>query len=96
MSMFYGFHPSHQMQREIDARLRGEHIRHGASSGAVKRRDLDDAAREFQDVKFAKARERAAQDVAERAAQAREAVAAARPGRDLDRAFAEAARSLRR
>lgn len=82
--------PSHQHVRELAG---GQH---GPAAVAGSKRALDDAAREYEQVKFALAAEARAASAPERAAAAREQIAGAADRRALDRAFSAAKQSLRR
>ena len=94
MSMvFFGLRPSAEHRREIDARLRGEKLTLGAGAAAVAKRQAD---AQFEQAKRAAARAPSAEGAQERVAQARAAVAGARNKRELELAFADARRTLRR
>jgi len=93
---FPGLQPSHQVQREVESQQRGERLTRGDSSTAVAKRSLDSATKEYEAFKLSQAREQAAQGAPERLAQARERIGAARTRTELDAAFSNASRSLRR
>lgn len=84
--------PSHQHERERAARERGERI----ENSSVAKRQLDEAVRAWNDAKAMTAAEARAQGAPERITQARDAIAAARSPRELDRAFRDAVRLTRR
>lgn len=88
--------PSPEHQREIEARLRGQKIQQGP--GVVARR-LDVANAGFKAMTNYlenRERQRRAEGAPERLTQAREAIGGARTQRELDQAFSNARRTLRR
>ena len=93
---FTTYQPSHQHLREADAKSAGNPPPCGPGAAARARRELEQAAREYQDFKLQQQAEARAATTAARATAAREAMAAASSKLAVEAAFRAAARDLRR